>query len=358
MKSAKDLIEKTFDEYEVEVINFNIISRELKLFKLDFAILKGKGFHNLKRHLMCRKFAKEKIFGKKSKFMFTEKKLVEYLFKESPDIIITMMDVWNVNSNKEDAFPSPWWLNYHLPRTKKVAFSVSAHRSIEDEFNKMKDSISKVLNDFKVIGARDTFTYKTIKSLDLNNIFLEMVPDMTFSYKIKQKKNLIYKIPLLNNKKLIGTAISDKTIGNTDFLNKYRKKGYKIIETVGYSENADFNIGDILNPEEWAQVMGYFDLFITDKYHGTIFSLKNKTPVLSVDIYPEKNSKIYPLLKDFKLLDESYCDKYTDNNELISKIDYLLKDATNVKNKIHEGLLEKEAELLVSVQKIRKILFN
>lgn len=344
VKSAKNLFEDIFEEYDIEVLNFNILTRELKLYKLDLAIFKGKGFHNLRRHLLCREFSNDKLFDNKSRAIFSEKKLIKYISKAETDIIVTAMDVWNVNSNKEDAFPSPWWLNFHIAGAKKVALSVSAHRSKIKEFKKKNEKIKKVLSDYYYVGARDAFTYDSIRSLNIDGLTVERVPDMTFYYQINYDQSLIEKIPLLKKDKLIGTAVSDKVPGIKKLYENYRKKGYSIIGTVGYSKEADYNIGDSLNPEEWAQSIKYFDAFITDKFHGTIFSIKNNTPVLSIDKYEVKRSKIYPLLREFQLIDFSYIgiNRYEDMNY---KLDEIMKKSNEVKSLMKTKINKVEANL-------------
>jgi len=82
-----------------------------------------------------------------------------------------------------------------------------------------------------------------------------------------------------------------------------------MIALSNFNSYADINLGNKINPFEFAEVFRYFTFCITDRFHGTIFCLKNKIPFISVDhadIYLTTESKIYNLLKDFSLLESNY----------------------------------------------------
>ena len=51
---------------------------------------------------------------------------------------------------------------------------------------------------------------------------------------------------------------------------------------MGYNRYADYCLTDI-SPLEWAGIFRYFSLTITDRFHVSIFSLKNGVPVVAVD---------------------------------------------------------------------------
>jgi hypothetical protein len=84
----------------------------------------------------------------------------------------------------------------------------------------------------------------------------------------------------------------------------YHARGYQIIAPSMYNAHADFNLGHVLNPLEWAEVFGLFSFCITDRFHGTIFCLKHQIPFMTLQKeahLPLAQSKTHDLLREFGL---------------------------------------------------------
>src|SRR6185369_2148114 len=91
--------------------------------------------------------------------------------------------------------------------------------------------------------------------------------------------------------------------------NLFRKAGY-LVASLRPASYADLIFTD-LSPFEQLGLYKHFALVITHRFHDTIFSLKNLTPVLSfpehaTDITPHGESKIATLLKSFGVKETSY----------------------------------------------------
>ena len=84
-----------------------------------------------------------------------------------------------------------------------------------------------------------------------------------------------------------------------------------------YKKNkyCDINLVHELNPLEWADCYRFFDFCLTDRFHSTIFSIKNKIPFMAVE-YPSKykgvnRGKIVDLLTKLDKMENHFF--YDDN---------------------------------------------
>jgi hypothetical protein len=87
----------------------------------------------------------------------------------------------------------------------------------------------------------------------------------------------------------------------------------------------------VLNSLEWATCYQYFDFCVTDRFHSTIFSIKNHIPFLVIESnqkYPTAHKgKIVDLLSKMDKL--AYHQFYDDSIDFKGKIDFLLNQYQN-----------------------------
>lgn len=62
---------------------------------------------------------------------------------------------------------------------------------------------------------------------------------------------------------------------------KYGEK-YQTVSLYSYNKYADIPYIADLTPQEWSTIFGLFQLTISKYFHGTMFSLLNRTPVIAV----------------------------------------------------------------------------
>jgi hypothetical protein len=91
-----------------------------------------------------------------------------------------------------------------------------------------------------------------------------------------------------------------------------------------YNPFADINLGYALDPLQWAEFFGLLTFCVTDRFHGTLFCIKNEIPFISLDNekITRDQSKIYDLLTDFNLT-SCYSHLYEEGNsipQLLSRI--------------------------------------
>ncbi len=325
------------------------IKKFLKIFKPHFK----KPFFNLRRYLEFHKAIK-KAYRLDQKIPKTDdtQTLANYL-----NTLITTMDVWNVTNNIDAVpnIPNIHWLPPQI-KTKKIAYSVSAHRSDPNEIKNQKDEIINCLSDFDAIGARDNFTYQFVKKYIQNpQTVIKEIPDPTFMFKTKKtqaKKKLASK-GIDVKKPIAGILVYGKDALSKKIVSHLRKSDYQIIGLSMFNRYVDVNFGDLLDSFEWAESFEYLDICISDRFHGSVFALKSKTPFVCIEPDPLpslKFSKLLDLMKKFEL-EENYINTFDKNfkdKSLIRKID-TLKSRWNNKQVAEKNLeMEKKCKKFVN----------
>ena len=160
------------------------------------------------------------------------------------------------------------------------------------------------------------------------------------------------------NKPSVGILLYGNRKFSQDIYSFFHNQGMQLIALSMYNEVADFNLGHELNPFEWAQIFKYFKFVVTDRFHGTIFCLKNHTKFISVE--PKKlsnykvESKIYSLLEDFDMT-YNHLDIYSNNynfHKFEEKYQYI-NDYWNTQN-IDKHLQEMQDICMKYIYKIKR----
>lgn len=190
---------------------------------------------------------------------------------------------------------------YYFPETlkcRKIAFAASADASDFTLLNQsQKGYISSSLKDFHALSIRDSFTLSELEKivpadyeLIFDPTFMIDFPQIDVAHKLGLKEDFaVLNIP---NPKL-----------SQKFAEVFRKKGWKIVSPTR-NKFADINLNGRVNPFEWAELYKYAKFTATDRFHGTIFSLKGNCPVISVDslsLYENQMSKKEDMLKRLQL---------------------------------------------------------
>ena len=81
-----------------------------------------------------------------------------------------------------------------------------------------------------------------------------------------------------------------------------RSLGYQVISTA-YNPYADMCF-DTVHAFEWAAVFPYMDIIVTERFHDSVFGLRNCRPVVAIDwdknrFAAEGDSKTFRILEDY-----------------------------------------------------------
>jgi len=203
-----------------------------------------------------------------------------------------------------------YWLPETVNATKfLIAASVGTKPPDLDRLSlSLKNKLINSLSEFELLGVRDELTYETVCKLIQNyRDRLFMIPDPTFSLSVDTLPAEIY----LKNKGLdlsrpiIGIDLLLSLPGLNDYINKLKKQGNQVVAWRMGPRKEFIDCSDI-DPIQWSGMFKFFSLTITNRFHASIFCLKNLVPVLAIDCHPGRFletgwSKTFSLLKRFDL---------------------------------------------------------
>ena len=264
------------------------------------------------------------------------KELFEYI-DNNYDLVIAGSDaIWNYVVH---GFPNPYFLSDTL-KCKKYSYAASVYgmnyESIppEDKF-----AIAKILNSYELLSARDDESINFVQEIGCKTTPIHVCDPTVFL----DVDNLpIDKEALMKKIEARGFDFSKKTIGmmGTDTMGEMIRKMYgnqfQIVSLFQYTKAADVNLYD-LSPFEWAYMFRFFEVTFTTYFHGTLVSLRNGTPVISIALINDYSKKHMTKVEDFLLrvgLHDCYfsTDYKTQNLDAIkAKADYFLANDTRQK---------------------------
>lgn len=238
--------------------------------------------------------------------------------KDDYDVIIVGSDaVWECIVFD---FPNAYFLPPELEVYKMSYAACSGRMNSQLMSNEQKQLMQAAWERFDYIGVRDAATEKFVgeiapKCITHHNcdptLFLN-INDPIFSRDAVKKKLVRAGISL--KKPIIGIMGGDK-IGK--MVRDFFGREYQLVAVYYPNRYADVYLAD-LTPFEWAVSFSFFKITFTRYFHGTIFSLKNGTPTISIDDWNIKGgstSKLFDLLDRLNLLEH-----YFKKAEMLSEV--------------------------------------
>ncbi len=355
-----ELLKQRYPKADIEIIDYSPIKGLIKEFR---STIITRNFRNLslslsRIHKMNNFINNYLPLSPKKLWSNNYNKSVSFINRLNYDVIFVGSDVVFEIKNKHGyapPIPNIYWLSEKI-NAKKIAFAASSDKSNVQLNDTQCEILKKSLNSFSLLGLRDNYTESLITNiLGKKDEKIIRIPDPTFSLEIKKTnidKKLI-KIGVNLKKPILGLHLPNNILSNK-ISSHFKEKGYQIISPI-FNQNADFNLGGIINSFEWAEVYKYFDFTITNRFHGTIFCIKNKVNFLSINdskAYENQESKKTSLLKECELLDHLVKHKYSDNfDNIISRISELNINKINFENCIKKENLKLD-KFLKQVKKI------
>ncbi len=284
--------------YDVEVIDYCPMSGFIKERKTK--IKTKQPFLGLKSLLTKRSFLKRNLRLSKKRIISDDFCKSKGILENYDAVLVGADTVFEVK-HKNVAFAPQIPNIYYFPdtlRCRKIAFAASADAS---DFGLLdgtqKDYITKSLNDFHALSIRDTFTLSELDSIAPNDY--KLVFDPTFMIDFPET-NIMNKLCIEGDFAVLN--IPNQHLSKL-FSDVFREKGWKVVSPT-INKYADVNLNGRINPFEWAEIYKHAKFTATDRFHGTIFSLKNDCPVVSVDslsLYENQLSKKADMLQRLKL---------------------------------------------------------
>jgi polysaccharide pyruvyl transferase WcaK-like protein len=316
-------VRRHFPNSDVEIVNYNSQSKSQQV-----------GYNKLnltRRHVYPPYLIKHLL--KQSRYRATERRLLEmnaaeamitdsyldsaeYISEQRYDLLVVGSDTvlnfydWNLRQQELPIY----WLPLALP-TKKVMISssIGTDLNIDSLDQATQQALRDSIEGFSMLGVRDEITRDFIHDLTPQaSDSVDVIPDPTFSYTIDgthseaylQRKGVSPGVPI------IGLDVPPSLIGVEDAVKHLKSKGYAVASWRGVSTFADYDFSD-MGPLEWSGIFKRFDITLTNRFHASIFSLKNSTPVITMDykanrISRSKRSKASMLMDSFGLKDTNY----------------------------------------------------
>lgn len=267
------------------------------------------------------------------------------------DILITGSDaVWNYSKR---GLPNPYFLNGISGGCKRFSYAASCNGLGLDNFKEIDSISTKFLKEsfekFDYIGVRDEQTKAFVHAVNPSiQIYHNCDPSLLFGDlsrcdRTEIIEKLVHKYHFNPNRPAIGLMLSnlngDLTRNVVEQIRKQYGTKYQIVSLYSYNKYADIPYVADLTPQEWSTIFGLFNLTISKYFHGSMFSLLNRTPVLAVSA--EKTiggfpNKVEDAFERLGILDWYMTSKNINWSVFSDKMDNLLSNSQ--KEKIDAGI--------------------
>ncbi len=206
-------------------------------------------------------------------------------------------------------------LNWMPLDVKKVYFAASASPANFEP----KDDLKGVASEASFIGLRDNLTIKFFENkLGIPAERIIKQPDPSYFLNISNfqlPSRLAKKIK--RNKKYALYNFNSNFPHRKELADILRSLGYQVVST-SYNPYADICF-DTIDAREWAGVFPLMDIVVTERFHDSVFALRNEKPVIAIDWEPNRfsedgDSKTLRILEDYGL--EEYHFNLANSNNL------------------------------------------
>lgn len=218
------------------------------------------------------------------------------------------------------------WGSSELCNAPHVFFAASASPANFANDKSLLERLRLIADKFIYIGLRDGLTVDLFTNKMRVNQPVHKQPDPSYYLDVNEFQLPKHYVRKLKGKKIAFYNFSPNFPYRKDLADLIRGKGYTVISSV-YNPYADIKI-DTIGPKEWAGIFRYCDIVITERFHDSLFALRNCIPVIAIDWEKDRfsstgDSKTYRILKDYDL--QNYHFILEDKNQLASIIDKILQ---------------------------------
>jgi polysaccharide pyruvyl transferase WcaK-like protein len=331
-------LRELFPQATIEVIDYRHKTFEQIEFRDTFKGLvkfKKGTLSRIKKYYSFKRFVGKLLPLSQEKLITDDvQKAVEFINRQNYDYILVGSDeVWKILDKKYSRkFPNIYWLPKEI-KAKRIASAASANGSNPKLLTNpdVLKNIKEITNGFHAIAVRDQYTFDLIKSVNVEAP-LYQVPDPTFGVEFKASgvKEKLQKAGVDFTKKRFALNLSSNNpefaIASEQIAGYAKKNNIQLVGIGQFNKYCVINFSDILNSVEWATCYQFFDFCITDRFHSTIFSVKNKIPFMVIESnkkYPnEHKGKIVDLLRKMNKINHHYF--FDKNTDFVNEIEKLI----------------------------------
>ena len=199
-----------------------------------------------------------------------------------------------------DRFPNVFFLGTDAIHAK-FSYAASSDRMYLPHIPQDRQSyIRQALKPFRYLGIRDVstehFLGKLLPSAVLSHncdptllLDLNVLPS-----DLERVKKQLAEHGIDGTRPIIG-IMGDDNIGA--LIRRIFGREYPVVAVYSNTKYADYFLND-LRPLEWARVFSLFSVTFTRYFHGTILSLKNGTPTITLDPWKMEDAEHITKIKD------------------------------------------------------------
>ena len=301
--------QERFGAENVELIDFRLERSGFRLSRNDLNPVTF--LDHLRRHRLFSRCRGDHLRFSESGLVSTDpKKAADFIASLGYDAVVvgsdTVLELGGAYVRHWGGRIPVYWLPPEVPGIK-IACAASAGAETGTGLDEStREVLRQSIEDFALVGVRDDASLQLMRALGLgDDPRLARVPDPTFACDVDPgpAEALARRLGLDDGTPVIGVNLPRMDVFR-ELLADYRRKGYKVL-SLQRNREADF-VARAISPFEWAGLPRFLRLVITDRFHGSIFSLLAGTPVVAVDYKAVRYnaaglSKTYSLLKEFGL---------------------------------------------------------
>lgn len=303
-------------------------------------------------------------YNKAYKQTFTLTSFQTDLFNYQPDIVnkLNEYDIISVGSDtilEEVCINGNIginWLPFPNLKAKKIFFAASASPANFSLTAQQKEILISSVSNLKYIGIRDNLTINYLTNhLNINAASINKQPDPTFYLDVNT-----FTLPKRYAKQLAGKKIALYNFNinfpyRKELAHLLKKKGYTLVSTF-YNPYVDIQVATV-DAFGWAGLFKHCHLIVTERFHDSVFGLRNCKPVIAIDWDKNRfankgDSKTFRILEDYNLTDLHFNLSQSSNlqpiEEAIDKLDTIF-DAQKI-NQINLQYIQRADTLLKEIK--------
>ncbi len=245
-------------------------------------------------------------------------------------------------------------LNWMPLDVKKIYFAASASPANFEP----KDELKEVAAKAEFIGLRDNLTIDYfVNKLGISPERIVKQPDPSYFLDItKFKLSAGQRRRLKAGKKYALYNFMSNFPLRKELADAIKNLGYTLVST-SYNPYADISL-DTVDAYQWAGVFPLMDVVVTERFHDSVFALRNCKPVIAIDWDPARfskggDSKTLRILQDYGLehLHFNLCNStdFTPVIESLKNIDRLHDKHTLAE--VNNQMYERKNQLLSEIGK-------
>jgi hypothetical protein len=313
-----DQLKSRFPRCDVKIIDYKTTRLAMYDYLKRYKLFPKDPFFYYKRYQLWNNLLENRFDLDKSYPRFSTGKQMLRYYASNSDALLVGMDVWCITKGtSRPLFPNVYWLPEKM-KIPKLAIGISAYQSNKTLIAAHAKKITAYLNEFEVIGSRDRFTHELVLQYRTRaSGLVERIPDPALLYEIPKTgiSKIAERLGVDPNRPILGLLLFNQNQLSREICLHFHAKGFQIVALSMYNQFADINLGYTLDPFQWAEFFKLLSFCVTDRFHGTVFCIKNGIPFISLDNerITRDQSKIYDLLTDFNLT-SCYSHLFEDGN--------------------------------------------